>query len=102
MDPVLPDPGELGPVGVDHGAEAGPLVQVVLAHVLGAVGPAVLALAVELAPLEHTLVAVPVLVVVLPVSSLEPINECSCVFVAVCPSKCSIPTLQIILCKMSM
>ena len=41
MDPVLPDPGELGPVGVDHGAEAGPLVKVVLTNILGAVGPAV-------------------------------------------------------------
>ena len=97
MDPVLPDPGELRPVRVDHGPEARPLVQIVLAHVLGAVGPAVLALAVELARAEHPLVAVPVLVVILPVPSLQTINECSSVLVSVSPGEGSISIFQVIL-----
>ena len=113
MNSILPDPGELCPVRVDHGAEARPLVQVMFSDVLGSVGPLVHSLSVKLATFKlpgtldftpslqywvyQSFITIAILVIILPVPCLQTLHECPSVSVPIRPQECSVPILQVVL-----
>ena len=113
MNSILPDPRELCAVRVDHGAESCPLIQVMFSNVFSSVGPLVHSLSMKLSTFKlartldldyreyssayQSFITVTILVIILPVPSLQTLHVGPGISVPIRPQECSVSVLQVVL-----